>query len=476
MIIKQFYLSCLAHASYLVVDERTMTAAVIDPQRDIDHYLKEAANLGATIKYVLLTHFHADFVAGHLELRDRVGARIYLGAEAGAEYDHTPLKDGDALEFGDVRLRILETPGHTPEGISIVAFDLAKTGDEPQAVFTCDTLFVGDVGRPDLMASVGVTADELAGALYDSLRLKLMVLPDETLVYPAHGAGSMCGKNLGSETFSTIGEQRRTNYALQPMSRADFKAVVTEAQPEAPAYFSHDAAMNKRDRVTLESNLDQVLRALTLDEVLEQRAGGAVLLDARDPADFAGAHVAGSVNIGLNGKFATWAGTLIHPGESIVIVAEPGAEREAAMRLGRIGLDKVVGYLDGGMSALHSSPDHQRSIERTTAADLNDRLTKTEAPVVLDVRAQGEREAGHIDGSMHIPLPHLAKRAEEIPRDREVTVVCAGGYRSSIAVSLLLECGFTELTDVIGGMDAWMASQLPVAGARAGSSCSLQRP
>ncbi|QDV05745.1 Beta-lactamase hydrolase-like protein [Planctomycetes bacterium Poly30] len=472
MIIKQFYLSCLAHASYIIVDERTKTAAVIDPQRDIEQYLDEAEKLGATIKYVLLTHFHADFVAGHLELRDRVGARIYLGASAEAEYDYTPLKDGDALEYGDVRLRVLETPGHTPEGISIVAFDLTKSAETPEAVFTGDTLFVGDVGRPDLMASIGVTADELASALYDSLRLKLMALPDETLVYPAHGAGSMCGKNLGKETFSTIGEQRRTNYALQPMSREEFKAVVTEEQPEAPAYFSHDAVMNKSDRVTLDRNLDRVLRALTLDEVLEEHGSGALLLDVRDPADFAGAHLAGSINIGLNGKFATWAGTLIHPKEKIVIVAEPGTEREAAMRLGRIGLDQVAGYLDGGMGALRSRPELERSIERLTAPGLGERLAEKAPPLVLDVRTDGEREAGRIEGSLHIPLPHLAARVKEIPRDRELAVVCAGGYRSSIAVSLLLGCGFTELADVIGGMDAWGASQLPTAGA-GGSACSL---
>lgn len=461
MILKQFYLGCLAHASYIVIDERSKTAAVIDPQRDVDQYIEEAERHGATIKYVLLTHFHADFIAGHLELRDRVGAGIYLSAKANPEYDYTPLKDGDALEFGDVRFRIRETPGHTPEGMSIVVFDLKASDVTPHAVFTGDTLFVGDVGRPDLMASVGVSADELAGWLYESLHDKLMVLPDETLVYPAHGAGSMCGKNLGKETFSTIGEQRQFNYALQPMSKDEFKAVVTAEQPEAPAYFGYDAMMNKKERATLEANLERSLKPLDVGKVLELQSAGAQIIDVRDSADFAGAHLAGSLNIGLSGKFATWAGTLLSRDKEIVIVAEPGTEQEAAIRLGRIGTDHVVGYLDGGMGALDQHFGSLDSVDRITVQTLAEPANDATPRPVIDVRTEKEWEAGHIEGSRCIPLAHLAERLDELPQDDEFALVCRTGYRSSTAASILFAAGITNFRDVVGGMEAWNASDLP---------------
>lgn len=460
MLIRQFYLGCLAHASYIVVDERTKTAAVIDPQRDVDQYLEEAERHGAKIRYVFLTHFHADFVAGHLELRERAGARIYLGSRAEPEYDFTPVKDGDDLEFGDVRLRILETPGHTPEGISITAYDLTKSDENPEAVFTGDTLFVGDVGRPDLLASGGVSAEQLAGWLYDSLHGKLMKLPDETTVYPAHGAGSMCGKNLSSETFSTIGEQRRLNYALQPMNKDEFTAVVTADQPETPAYFGYDVQMNKVERGTLDRNLERVLHPLALEEVIELRAEGARIVDVRDSADFAGAHLASSINIGLGGKFATWAGSLLSPTDKVVIIAEKGTEREAAMRLGRIGMDAVVGYLNGGMDALEGRSDLVTTTERI-APDMVDRQIKEgKAPYVVDVRNEKEWSGGHIEGSVNIPLVHLVERIDEIPKDKKLAVVCMSGYRSSIAASLLQQNGITNFRDLVGGMEAWSASAL----------------
>ena len=311
MNVKQYYLGCLSHASYLITDDKTKTAAVVDPQRDVEQYLRDAAAGGYEIKHVFLTHFHADFLAGHIELRDRVGAKIYLGNRAEAEFEFTKLKDHDRIEFGDVRLEILETPGHTPEGISILVFDLAKDSTKPYAVLTGDTLFIGDVGRPDLLASLGVTADELANMLYDSITNKLMKLPDETLVYPAHGAGSMCGKSLSKETVSTLGEQKKFNYALQPMSREEFKRIVTAEQPEAPAYFVHDAMRNREERPSLEQSLEKSLHGLTVDEVLRQRNQGAQLLDVRDAIDFEGAHLAGSLNIGLQGKYATWCGTML---------------------------------------------------------------------------------------------------------------------------------------------------------------------
>src|SRR5262245_30577105 len=299
MIFKQFYLGCLAHASYLVGDETSRTAAVVDPQRDIDRYLAFASENNLEIRHVFLTHFHADFVAGHLELRDRLGVTIYLGAAAQAEYKFVPLHDGDSIEFGQVRLTALETPGHTAESISILVYDLSKSTVTPYAVLTGDTLFVGDVGRPDLRVALGWSAARLDGMLYDSLHTKLLPLPDNSMVYPAHGAGSLCGKAISRETFSTIGEQRRLNYALQPMTKDAFVDLVTTDQPEAPSYFTYDAILNTKERPTLGETLSREVQPLTLDRVLALQAGGAQVLDTRDPSDFAPAHFAGSINIGL---------------------------------------------------------------------------------------------------------------------------------------------------------------------------------
>jgi len=463
MILKQYFLGCLAHASYLIADEETRTAAVVDPQRDIEQYLEDARQQGVEIRHVFLTHFHADFVAGHLELRNRVGARICLGARAEAEYAFAAMKDGDVLEFGKVRLKVLETPGHTPEAISILVYDLAKDERNPHAVLTGDTLFIGDVGRPDLMASVGVSASELAGMLYDSLRQKLLILPDETLVYPAHGAGSMCGKNLSSETVSTIGVQRRYNYALQPMRKEEFVALVTADQPEPPDYFAYDAMLNRRERPTLDEALAHESTPFSLDQVLGLQAKGAQVVDTRAPKDFAGAHLAGSINIGLIGSYATWAGTLLDRQTPVVIVAEPGREKEAALRLGRIGLDIVAGYLDGGMHALDGRPDRLRRLERITAATLAEQLVSTDPPLVLDVRREAEWKEKRIEGSLNIPLNHLDERIHELPRDRRIVVHCQSGYRSSIAASLLERGGITDVADLVGGIAAWEAAKLQVA-------------
>jgi len=311
MLFKQFYLNCLAHASYLIGDEETATAAVVDPQRDIAQYLSFASEHKLRIKHVFLTHLHADFVAGHLELRDRAGATIYLGAKAQAEYRFTPLADGGVVEFGKVRLKALETPGHTPESISILVYDLARSKDEPVSVLTGDTLFIGDVGRPDLRVALGWSAADLGGMLFDSLQSKLLGLPDASLVYPAHGAGSLCGRAISKETVSTIGEQRRLNYALQPMSKWAFIELVTTDQPEAPPYFVYDAVLNSKERPTLDEALERELKPLSLDQVLAMQSAGAQILDTRDPDEFAAAHLAGSVNIGLGGQYATWAGTIL---------------------------------------------------------------------------------------------------------------------------------------------------------------------
>lgn len=466
MILKQYYLGCLAHASYMIGDEESKTAVIVDPQRDVDQYVEDAEGQGLWIRDVFLTHFHADFVAGHLELRDRTGARIRLGAEAQAEYDFTPTKDGDVLDLGRTRLKILHTPGHTPESISILVFDLNKDDRKPDAVLTGDTLFVGDVGRPDLRASLGWSPAELGGMLYDSLHHKLLTLPDETRVFPAHGAGSLCGKMLGSENSSTIGIQRRLNYALQPMSKEQFISLVLADQPDAPPYFTYDAVLNTKERPTLEKALAQSLKPLTLDEVLRLKNSGGQLLDVRDPTYFAAAYLVDSLNIGLGGTYATWAGTLLDRDKPIVIIAEPGREREADMRLGRIGFDQAAGYLQGGMSAVDARPDLVGHAERMDATSLAGELTSSGPPVVLDVRTPREREEKWIEGSRHVPLNHLTAHIHELPRDRRVVIHCASGYRSSIAASLLRQHAFRKVADLAGGIGAWEAANLPVASKR----------
>jgi hydroxyacylglutathione hydrolase len=459
LILKQFYLNCLAHASYLVADSTSGTAAVVDPQRDIDQYLDFATTNRLTIKHVILTHFHADFVAGHLELRDRIGAVIYLGAAAKAEYAFTPLADGDQIDLGRVKLRAIATPGHTAESISILVFDFDASETVPHAVLTGDTLFVGDVGRPDLRVALGWSAADLGSMLYDSLHTKLLALPDSSFVYPAHGAGSLCGKALSKETMSTIGEQRRVNYALQPMTKSRFVAIVTADQPDAPAYFTYDAVLNTKERPTLTETLER--GPVTLEQMLALQTVGAQVLDTRDPADFAAAHLSGSVNIGLGGQFATWAGSILGRERPIVIVADPGHERESMMRLGRIGFDHVVGYLADGMLSINRSPSLTASTERLSAQVASERLASARPPLLVDVRSPHEHDAKRIDGSVSMPLNHLAERVRELPRDRSLIVHCAGGYRSSMAASVLAREGFADVSELAGGIAAWEAAGFP---------------
>ncbi len=462
VLFQSFYLKCLAHASYVVGDEGTGVAAVVDPQRDVGQYIEYAAEHGLRIQHVFLTHLHADFIAGHLELRNRTGATIYLGRAATAEYAFTPLSTDDVVEFGSVRLKALETPGHTPEGISILVYDLAVSDTTPYGVLTGDTLFIGDVGRPDLRVALGWKAADLGALLYDSLHDKLLPLPDATLVYPAHGAGSLCGKAISQERVSTMGEQRLVNYALQPMSKAKFVELVTTDQPDAPAYFTYDAVMNTKERPTLDEALARELQPLTLEQLLEAQKMGAQVLDTRDPEQFAAAHLAGSINIGLGGEYATWAGTVLRRDTAIVVVAEPGAERESAMRLGRIGFDQVAGVLDGGLASADARPDLIRSTERLSPELAAERLASSAPPVVIDVRTPPEREKNHIAGSLHIPLNRLQERLIEIPAGRPVLVHCAGGYRSSIAASLLQRAGVPNVGEIAGGITAWEAAGLPL--------------
>ncbi len=465
MILKQYYLGCLAHASHLLGDEATSTAVVVDPQRDIQQYVSDAANFGLRIRHVFLTHFHADFVAGHLELRDACGATIHLGEHARAEYAFVAMKEGDALDFPGMRVQVLETPGHTIESISILVFDARKDLAKPYAVLSGDTLFIGDVGRPDLRASLGWSASDLGSRLYDSLHEKLLKLPDETLLYPAHGSGSLCGKNLSSDKVSTIGVQRLMNYALQPMSREEFVRLVTADQPEAPPYFTYDAILNTRERTTLDRNLEDVLHPIELEEVLRMGDAGCQVLDVRDAGEYAKGHLAGSINIGLGGQYAQWAGTVLDRAKPIVIIAEPGREQEAALRLGRIGFDEVKGYLKGGMEALSGRPDLVWPTERVSAPTVAEELASADPPVLLDIRTAREWAAKHIEGSINVPLSHLQERIGEVPRDRRIAVHCAGGYRSSIAGSILHQHGITRLMDMAGGLAAWEAARLPIVSA-----------
>jgi rhodanese-related sulfurtransferase len=354
-----------------------------------------------------------------------------------------------------VRVKVLETPGHTPEGISLVVYDLATSVTNPHAVLTGDTLFIGDVGRPDLMASIGIRDTELAEMLYDSLHNKLLKLPDPTLVYPAHGAGSMCGRNLSTDTVSTIGTQRSENYALQPMKQEEFVRMITKGQPEAPAYFGYDAKLNKEEHATLTEAMRRGLKPLSFEDLRELQSRGAQVVDVRDPIEFARGHLVESLNIGLMGKFATWAGIILDQKFPIVLIAEPGCEEEAIMRLGRIGFDHVAGYLDTGIQALAADTELVRETSRITATALAAELCTTHPPVVLDVRTKKEWEEGHIDHSLNIPLPHLLERLNEFSLGQKVVVHCASGYRSSIAASVLDRAGKVEAIDLIDGYEAW---------------------
>ena len=466
MIFKQFYLGCLSQASYLIADEGV--AVLVDPRRDVDIYLEEAKGLGVTIKHVLLTHFHADFASGHLELRKATGADIRMGAKANPEYPFTPMRDGDVLEVGSIRIKALETPGHTPESVCYVVYEGDPAHTTPHAILTGDTLFIGDVGRPDLMASSGMSAESLAGKLYDSLRNKILPLPDSVIIYPGHGAGSMCGKNLSSETSSPLGVQRKFNVMLDGnLGREDFIRLVTADQPVAPAYFGYDAWYNRQEHVTLDENLNHALVPLGVPDVLRLEQDGAQLLDVRDPNAFAERHVRGSINIGLEGTFATWAGTLLDRDRPLVLLAAPGQEREAAMRLGRIGFDRVLGYLKGGPDAADVPAELIRSVGRVDAGELQKRLDAKDAPLVLDIRNPREREMKQIAKTVHIPLGELSARMAEVPRGQKVVVHCAGGYRSSMAASMLRAQGYTDVQDLIGGIAAWEKAGLPLEAAAA---------
>jgi len=455
MYFEQFYLGCLAHASYMLASESE--AVVVDPQRDVDLYLKAAAEHGVAIRHIFETHLHADFVSGHKELAVRTGAKIYMGAQSGATFPHVPVHDGFELNVGQMTIRVLETPGHTQESACIVVTDREKSSS-PWAVLTGDTLFIGDVGRPDL--SKKYTPAELAGMLYDNLHGKLMHLPDGVLVYPAHGAGSLCGKNMRAERSSTIGTERLTNYALQIKSREEFVAQLTSNLPARPEYFFKDAEINRTGAAAL-SELPP-LRAIPPAELKTMLESGEMVLDVRTGDEFAAGHVPGSVNIALSGQFATWAATVLgltaHP---VLIAGSDEQVEEARVRLARVGIEALDGYLVGGVAAWTQAGLPVATLSQMTVSELEAQLHSAKLDV-LDVRRGPEWEAGHIESASWWPLDNFKVSPPEIDRNARLAVHCKSGYRSMIACSLLQRAGFTDVTNVTGGFDAWQQANLPV--------------
>ncbi len=454
MIFTQYYLDCLSQASYLIGDETTGRAVVVDPRRDVDEYVRDAAAAGLDIELVIETHFHADFLSGHLELAELTGAEIGYSTEAVTDFASRGLDDGERIELGEVVLEIRHTPGHTPESISVVVWEHAGAA-APYGVLTGDTLFIGDVGRPDLLSSIGFTRDELADQLYDSLHDRLLTLPDATRVFPGHGAGSACGKNLSTETTSTMGEQRESNYALLAPDRQTFVDLVTEGQPPAPGYFVYDAVLNRQDRELLDEH--EPPRALDLATFEQLVAGGAMIVDGRDPDEFGHGHLVGSINVGLNGRYAEFAGSVVPHDVDIVLVVAPGFELEAKNRLARIGFDRVVGHLAEPLAVMTHHPDRVRRASRLTAARFADRRDEIEGLQLVDIRNPGEVALGAIAGATAIPVGQLPARLDELDRSAPTVVYCAGGYRSSVAASLLRHEGFDDVSDILGGYGAWLA-------------------
>lgn len=449
VIFEQFYLECLSHASYLVGDETSGKAVVVDPQRDVLQYLERADELGLAITHVLETHFHADFLSGHLELARATGATIVYGSAAAPKFPARLMDDGETLHLGQVVIEARHTPGHTPESTTYVVWE--REGDAaPYGILTGDTLFIGDVGRPDLLVSVGRTSEELGHMLYDSLHTKILTLPDETRVFPAHGAGSACGKNLSTETMSTLGQQRRENYALQFADAQSFVAAVTEGQPEAPGYFVYDATRNKEDRTTLDEHTAPV--RLSITQMLDARDAGVQIVDTRDSQFFATGHLRGSINVGLGGRYAEYVGSVVRPDEDVIVVVETGEELEAKIRLARIGYDRVVGWFP--VEDLADVPSEVERASRLTPREFLDRRRLLATLQVVDVRNDGEWKINHLDGAVHIPVGQLRRRLDELDARVPTVVYCAGGYRSSIAASVLRAHGFDDVSDVLGGFEA----------------------
>ncbi|MDH4092302.1 MAG: MBL fold metallo-hydrolase [Cyclobacteriaceae bacterium] len=451
MYIEQLYTNCLAEAAYYI--ESDGEAAIIDPLRETAPYIELASKRGAKIKYVFETHFHADFVSGHIDLSRKVGAPIVYGPDANTEYTVHNAKDGEEFVLGKVKIKVLHTPGHTPESSCYLLLD--KHGKQ-HAVFTGDTLFVGDVGRPDLLDGV-MSSETLASMMYDSLAKKIKTLPDDVIVYPAHGPGSACGKNIGKETFSTIGEQKKFNYALKDMSREEFVEKLTEGMLPPPQYFYEDARINKVGYSPIEDVIRANTKPLTLEAFKSLVEEGAIIIDTRPADDFEKGYITGSVNIGLNGQFAVWVGTLIDMHKKLVLVTEAGKENETVLRLARVGFENVIGYLVGGVGAFGEQLDRVNSVP---AEHVRSEMEK--GTMILDVRKPGEWNAGHIKGAKLLPLADITKDIQNLDRKKPYIIHCGGGYRSMTAISIMKNHGFSSLVNVCGGFDAMQGVGLDI--------------
>ncbi len=459
MILDQYYLGCLSQASYLIADSESGRAVVVDPRRDVAEYLDDAAAKNLTIELVLLTHVHADFIPGHTELAERTGAEIAMSEVSPVTFPIRRLRDGERIHLGDpewgVTLEILATPGHTPESITIAVYERG-CDPAPHAILTGDTLFLGDVGRPDLLGAAGRTSEEMARELYRSLRTKILPLPDEVLVYPGHGAGSACGKALSTDTVSTLGVQRRTNYALAEMTEDTFAQVVTDGLSAPPAYFAEEVALNKVGHLPFDSSIP--LQRLDAVTAVRRQEAGYLLLDVRGDQEFAAGHLRGSINVGLSGRFAEFAAAMHAPEQPVILVGDEEECAEARLRLARVGVDQVTAQVSD-LSELHDHPDLVVTSSRLTAAQAAELLASGADVQVLDVRAPGEHASGAMPGAVNICVSRLRTRMDELDRDRPLLLHCAGGYRSSAAASLLEANGFSDVSDVLGGYGAWIEQE-----------------
>jgi hydroxyacylglutathione hydrolase len=451
MYIEQLYTNCLAEAAYYIESEGE--AAIIDPLRETEPYIELAHKRGAKIKFVFETHFHADFVSGHIDLARKVGAPIVYGPNANTKYEVINAKDGQEFRLGKLTFKVLHTPGHTPESSCFLLLDENK---KEHAVFTGDTLFVGDVGRPDLLDGL-MSSEELASMLYDSLNNKIKTLPDSVVVYPAHGPGSACGKNIGKETFSTIGEQKKFNYALKDQSREKFIAQVTDGILPPPQYFFDDARINKDGYESIDAVMKENSRPLSLSDFRENVKKGALIIDTRKADDFERGYIAGSINIGLNGQFAVWVGTLIQIDQPLLLITDMEKEEETVLRLARVGFENVLGYLKGGISAWNEKLETVKSIQ---AAELKSEMQKGVS--VLDVRKPGEWSVSHLKGASFVPLANMPSNFEELDKNKPYIVHCGGGYRSMTAISLMKNHGFKNLINVYGGFGAMQNAGLEI--------------
>lgn len=455
MKIEQLYTKCLAEAAYYIESEGEV--AIIDPLRETEPYIEMAQMNGATIKYIFETHFHADFVSGHVDLAKKTGAKIVYGPKANPNYEVIVAEDNQEFKIGKVTIKVLHTPGHTPESSTYLLID--ENGKQ-HAIFTGDTLFLGDVGRPDLAIKSDLTQEDLAGMLYDSLRNRIMTLPDDIIVYPGHGAGSSCGKSMSSETVGTLGEQKKTNYALRAdMTKEEFIEEVTTGILPPPQYFPKNAQMNKMGYESFDEVLDKGNRALSVDEFIKEVNDGALILDVRTQGDFVKEFIPNSLFIGLNGTFAMWVGALIENlDQKIVLIAPEGKEEEAVTRLARVGYDNTLGYLKGGVEAYRAAGHETRMIESTTAEQVAEHFGEYE---IVDVRKPGEFQSEHVENVIHYPLDYMNEDLNKLDKSHKYYVHCAGGYRSVIAISILMKNGYTNLVDIAGGFGALKNTDIP---------------